>query len=242
MTSTAHRMLPFAGAGATAVPVMELRGINRVFPGTPPVEALKPTDLRIERGDYLSIVGPSGSGKSTLLHIMGLLDRATSGNYLLDGLDTGTLSDAERTGVRGRKIGFVFQSFHLLEHRSVLENVVLAQVYNGVPRGDRVERAERALQQVGLEHRMNFTPTTLSGGEKQRCAIARALVSQPSILLADEPTGNLDSATSNQVLALFDELHENGLTLAVITHDTDVSLRAQRVVRITDGVLREESR
>lgn len=222
-------------------PVMQLSGINRVFAGTPPVEALQPTELRIERGDYVSIVGPSGSGKSTLLHIMGLLDRPTDGIYMLDGIDTGALSDAQRTGLRGRKIGFVFQAFHLMQHRSVVENVALAQIYNGSPRKDRLKRAREALEQVGLGHRLDFTPTTLSGGEKQRCAIARALVSAPSILLADEPTGNLDSQTSEQVMALFDELHYDGLTLAVITHDPDVSSRAQRVVRITDGLLREDT-
>lgn len=222
------------------LPVMQLSGINRVFPGTPPVEALKPTELRIERGDYVSIVGPSGSGKSTLLHIMGLLDRPTDGTYKLDGIDTGALSDAQRTGLRGRKIGFVFQAFHLMQHRSVVENVALAQIYNGSPRKDRINRARAALEQVGLGHRLDFTPTTLSGGEKQRCAIARALVSSPSILLADEPTGNLDSQTSEQVMALFDDLHQSGLTLAVITHDPDVSSRAERVVRITDGLLQEE--
>lgn len=224
---------------ADSTPVMRLTGLARSFPGTPPVEALKPTDLTIKRGDYLSIVGPSGSGKSTLLHLMGLLDRPTDGSYHLDGIDTGSLSDAQRTGLRGQKIGFVFQSFHLLDHRTVLENVILAQLYNRIKRSERKERALRALDQVGLSHRLNFTPLTLSGGEKQRAAIARALVSEPSILLADEPTGNLDSVTSESVLTLFDELHADGLTLAVITHDLDVSLRAKRVVRITDGVLTE---
>jgi len=242
MTAAAARKPMWGHTAPDGVPVMELRDIARSFPGTPPVEALKATNLVIHRGDYLSIVGASGSGKSTLLHIMGLLDRATSGRYLLDGLDTGALSDAQRTGVRGQRIGFVFQSFHLLEHRTVRENVVLAQIYNGIPRKERAERAEEALERVGLSHRVDFTPTTLSGGEKQRCAVARALVSRPSILLADEPTGNLDSATSDQVMGLFDELHGQGLTLAVITHDPDVSQRAERVVRITDGILAAEAR
>jgi len=242
MTAAPARKPMWGHAAPAGVPVMELKDIARSFPGTPPVEALKPTNLVINRGDYLSIVGPSGSGKSTLLHIMGLLDRPTSGRYMLDGLDTGALSDAQRTGVRGQRIGFVFQSFHLLEHRTVRENVVLAQIYNGIPRKERAERAEEALHRVGLSHRVDFTPTTLSGGEKQRCAVARALVSRPSILLADEPTGNLDSATSDQVMGLFDELHGQGLTLAVITHDLDVSQRAERVVRITDGLLAEEAR
>jgi len=220
--------------------VIDLRGLGRIFPGPPPVEALQPTDLVVRKGDYLSIVGPSGSGKSTLLHLIGLLDRPTSGQYLLDGIDTGGLSDGQRTGLRGQKLGFVFQAFHLLNHRTVMENVVLAQLYNGTPRSLRKERALEALDRVGLSHRLEFTPLTLSGGEKQRVAVARALVTRPALLLADEPTGNLDTASSSAVLDLFDELHESGLTLAVITHDLDVSERAAQRVRITDGVLRSD--
>lgn len=217
--------------------VVELDRVERTFPGPPDVYALRSTDLVIRRGDYLTIVGPSGSGKSTLLHLLGLLDRPTAGRYLLDGNNTGDLGDAERTALRGRHIGFVFQSFHLLAHRTVLENVVLAQLYNGIPRDERADRARTSLERVGLGHRLDFTPTTLSGGEKQRVAIARALVSEPSLLLADEPTGNLDSASSGSILELFDELHHGGLTLAVITHDADVSRRGERVVRIADGML-----
>jgi len=220
---------------ARGVPVIELDNCGRTFPGPPPVDALKPTDLALYRGQYLSIVGPSGSGKSTLLHLLGLLDTPTKGVYRLDGIDTGALSDSQRTGLRGSRIGFVFQAFHLLPHRTVLENVVLSQIYNGSPRSKRVERARFELERVGLGHRIDFTPTTLSGGERQRVAIARALVSRPSLLLADEPTGNLDSSSSAAILDLFDELHESGLTLAVITHDIDVSERAQRRVRIVDG-------
>ena len=219
------------------VPVLELVGMGRTFPGPPPVEALRPTDLVLDRGGYLSIVGPSGSGKSTLLHLLGLLDSPTAGVYRLDGIDTGSLSDAQRTGLRGSRIGFVFQSFFLLPHRTVLENVTLAQIYNGVPRSERKKRAREELVRVGLEHRIDFTPTTLSGGERQRVAIARALVSRPSLLLADEPTGNLDSKSSESILELFDTLHRTGLTRAVITHDQEVSERAQRRVRITDGAL-----
>jgi putative ABC transport system ATP-binding protein len=215
--------------------------VGRTFPGPPPVEALHPASLVIERGDYLSIVGPSGSGKSTLLHLLGLLDRPTAGRYELDGVDTTGMSDRHRTALRGQRIGFVFQSFHLLGHRTVVENVLLAMLYNRTPARDRHDRAVAALERVGLGHRLDATPTTLSGGERQRVAIARALVARPSLLLADEPTGNLDSRTSASVLDLFDELHADGLTLVVITHDGDVSERARRRVRITDGILREEA-
>ncbi len=221
----------------TKVAVVELIGVSRVFDSTPPVEALKPTDLTIFEGDYLAIVGPSGSGKSTLLHLLGLLDQPTSGVYRLDGIDTQQLSERERAGVRSARIGFVFQSFHLLAHRTTVENVMLAEIYRPGSRRQRRERAVAALEQVGLGHRLDTYPTTLSGGERQRVAVARALVAKPSLLLADEPTGNLDSATSAQILDLFDELHRQGLTLAVITHDDDVSARAERRVRIRDGLM-----
>ena len=229
-----------AGVAPPELPaVIELRRVGRTFEGPPPVEALKPSDLRIGRGEYVSIVGPSGSGKSTLLHLLGLLDRPTTGEYLLDGIDTGALGDNARAGLRGSRIGFVFQSFHLLHHRSVRENVELAQVYNRMPRRHRRARAEGALERVGLAHRMDFTPRTLSGGERQRVAVARALVSEPSLLLADEPTGNLDTEMSGEIMDVFDGLHRDGLTLAVITHDLDVSQRAERQVRIVDGRLQE---
>jgi len=219
--------------------VIELQQVGRTFPGPAPVEAFKPSDLRIGEGEYVSIVGPSGSGKSTLLHLLGLLDRPTTGSYLLDGIDTGALGDNARAGLRGSRIGFVFQSFHLLHHRSVLENVELAQIYNRMPRKERRLRAENALERVGLAHRLKFTPRTLSGGERQRVAVARALVSEPSLLLADEPTGNLDTEMSGEIMEVFDDLHSGGLTLAVITHDLDVSERAGRQVRIVDGTLHE---
>ncbi len=222
-----------------AAPVVELRAVTRRFPGPPVVEALRAVDLRVERGDYLSIVGPSGSGKSTLLNVLGLLDRPTSGEYLLDGRVAGTASEGERARLRAQRIGFVFQSFHLLPQRTVLDNVVLATMYGGVPRARRRARALAALERVGLSHRVGFWPTTLSGGERQRVAVARALVTEPHLLLADEPTGNLDTASSAQVMALFDELHADGVTLAVITHDLAVSARAARRVRIEDGHLEE---
>jgi len=217
--------------------VVELTSVGRTFEGDPPVEALRSVDLRVDRGDYVSIVGPSGSGKSTLLNILGLLDRPTSGTYRLDGLDVSGLTDAQRTAVRGQRIGFVFQAFHLLPHRTVLENVMLSQLYNRIDAKERRPRAQAALERVGLGHRVDFAPTTLSGGERQRVAIARALVTNPAILLGDEPTGNLDSTTTGSILELFDELHSADLTLIVITHDHEVSRRARRVVTMRDGVL-----
>ena len=223
----------------TGAPVVDLSGVGRSFPGPPEVHAVTGVDLVIEAGEYVSIVGPSGSGKSTLLHLLGLLDQPTAGTYHLDGVDTSQMNEAERAAWRGRKIGFVFQAFHLLAHRSVLENVALAMVYTGVPRRERGDRARQALERVGLAHRIDFSPATLSGGERQRVAIARALVGNPSLLLADEPTGNLDSVTAASILNLFDALRDQGLTLAVVTHDDAVSRRAERRVRTVDGRLRE---
>ena len=217
--------------------VVELTGISRVFPGSPPVEAISNVDLRIDAGEYVSIIGPSGSGKSTLLHLLGLLDRPTAGTYRLDGVDVDGLTESRRCALRGGRIGFVFQAFHLMPRRSVLDNVTLSMLYQGVPRRDRRARAAATLEQVGLAARMNFLPPLLSGGERQRVAIARALAGSPSLLLADEPTGNLDQVNANGVMELFDDLHAGGLTLAVITHDDTISRRAQRRVRITDGTL-----
>ncbi|MEV0584259.1 ABC transporter ATP-binding protein [Nonomuraea sp. NPDC050310] len=220
-------------------PVIELDELTKEFPTEPPVRALSEVRLSVRRSDYLAIVGPSGSGKSTLLNVLGLLDRPTRGSYRLDGIETTTMRDGARTKLRGSRIGFVFQSFHLLPHRSVVENVMLAEVYGRHPRRGRRERALRALEQVGLSHRVDFLPDRLSGGERQRAAIARALLGRPSLLLCDEPTGNLDSRNTAAVLDLFDELRAQGLTIVVITHETEVSDRAERRVRITDGVLAE---
>lgn len=217
-----------------------MTGVGKSFPGQPPVTALRNVNLTISAGEYLSIVGPSGSGKSTLLHLLGLLDRPTQGQYLLDGEDVAGLSQRRLARLRGDRIGFVFQAFHLLPHRSVLENVTMPLVYAGVARRARVIRARRALDRVGLGHRIDFLPTHLSGGERQRVAIARALVGRPSLLLADEPTGNLDSGNAASILRLFDDLHSAGLTVVMITHDESVSRRAQRRVRIVDGVLTED--
>ena len=223
----------------TTPPVVELRGVTRTFPGDPPVEALRATDLVLARGEYAAVMGASGSGKSTLLHLIGLLDRPTDGAYLLDGVDVGSLTDGRRTALRGQRIGFVFQAFHLLAHRTVLENVMVAQLYNRVPRRERADRARAALERVGLGHRLDFSPVKLSGGERQRVAIARAIVSTPSLLLADEPTGNLDSTNTAAILDLLDELHGDGLTIMLITHDDEVARRARRQLVMRDGVLRE---
>lgn len=217
--------------------VVDLHHVARTFDSTPPVEALKPTTLTINEGEYVAIVGPSGSGKSTLLHILGLLDSPTDGSYILDGIDTSSLSERQRAGVRGSRIGFVFQSFHLLNHRTAVENVVLAELYSTESRSDRTDRAIQALERVGLGHRLDAYPTTLSGGERQRVAVARALVGRPSLLLADEPTGNLDSQTTASILDMLDDLNRSGLTLAVITHDPEVARRAERQLTIRDGVV-----
>ncbi len=222
-------------------PVIELTEIDRTFAADPPVRALKNVWLRVEKGEYLSIVGPSGSGKSTLLTTLGLLDRPDKGSYRLDGIETTELDDARRTALRGNRIGFVFQAFHLLAHRSAVDNVGLAELYQKGERRGRAQRAEAALQRVGLGHRTMFRPDRLSGGERQRVAIARALLGEPSLLLCDEPTGNLDKANTNAVLDLFDELRAQGVTLVVITHDEEVSMRADRRVRIDDGVLSDGS-
>jgi macrolide transport system ATP-binding/permease protein len=217
--------------------VIELRGVGRRFGSDPPVDALIDVDLTIGRGQWLAIVGPSGSGKSTLLNIIGCLDRHTSGTFLFDGVDVDTLTDRQRAGLRSRGIGFVFQSFHLMGHRSVIENVMLAEVYRKSTSRGRRDRAGAALEQVGLGHRMEFMPTKLSGGERQRVAIARAVMGAPSVLLCDEPTGNLDSTTTDSILDLFDGLNAQGLTVIMITHEPDVAQRAQRQVRMVDGRL-----
>ncbi|MFH1264211.1 MAG: ABC transporter ATP-binding protein, partial [Planctomycetota bacterium] len=221
--------------------VLELDEVGRQFGSDPAVHALVDVDLCLEPGEWLAITGPSGSGKSTLLNVIGCLDRPTSGSYFFDGIDTATLSDNERAGLRSRRIGFVFQSFHLLPHRSVLENVMLAEVYRKQSFRGRRERALAAIEKVGLGHRADFLPTRLSGGEKQRVAIARALVGSPSLLLCDEPTGNLDSKTSANLLDLFETLHQQGLTLVVVTHDENVAKRAGRRVQIIDGTLTEDT-
>jgi putative ABC transport system ATP-binding protein len=221
------------------VGIIELRAVERVFPGIPPVWALRDVELTVEEGEYVAIVGPSGSGKSTLLNVLGLLDRPDAGTYRLDGADTADLSDRDRAWLRAERLGFVFQSFHLLAHRTALENVMFGGMYQGVPKRERRRRATDALERVRMLHRGTFRPDHLSGGERQRVAVARALAAQPSIMLCDEPTGNLDSASTASILDLFDDLVAGGLTMCVITHDRDVAARAHRQVRIVDGRLTE---
>jgi ABC-type lipoprotein export system ATPase subunit len=235
------RPLASAQPATVAAPVVELRQISRTYGSDPPVHALRGVDLTVGRGDAIAIVGPSGSGKSTLLNIVGCLDRPTSGTYLIDGTDTATLDEGELSALRGRLIGFVFQTFNLLAHRTVLENVMLAEVYLGLPREGRRERAMAALQRVGIEQRADFQPTKLSGGQQQRVAIARALMGSPSLLLCDEPTGNLDTVNSASVLALFEELVDDGMTMLLITHEEAVAKRMPRRTSITDGRLTEHT-
>ncbi|GII56064.1 ABC transporter ATP-binding protein [Planotetraspora thailandica] len=218
-------------------PVINLQQVARTYTGPPAVKALANVNLTVSRGEYVSVVGPSGSGKSTFLNVLGLLDRPTSGRYLLDGIDGAELSERDRTALRGRRIGFVFQAFHLLSHRTAVENVMLPQLYTGMPRKKRRRQALDMLERVGMAHRAEGQAGQLSGGERQRVAIARALVNGPSLLLCDEPTGNLDSETAATVLQLIDELHSQGLSVLVVTHDSGVARRAQRTVMIKDGKL-----
>ncbi len=221
-------------------PLIRLEGVGRTFrSGEIEVHALRQADLQIDEGDYLSIVGPSGSGKSTLLNVIALLDRHTSGTYRFEGTDVTELSDGARTGLRAHRIGFVFQSFHLLAHRTVTENVILSMLYNSVRPKERKARAMEALERVKMSHRADFLPVRLSGGERQRVAIARAIATDPAILICDEPTGNLDSASTESILALFGRLRRDGLTLLVVTHDQTVSSHADRTVSMHDGFLTE---
>lgn len=216
---------------------IELSEVERIFPTQPPVEALRGVDMTIGRGDYVSIVGASGSGKSTLMNILGCLDRPTAGMYSFDGTDTASIGEGKRAALRADAIGFVFQSFHLLDHRTVVENAALGLLYRRSSTRHRNDAAVQALEKVGLEHRLDFTPRTLSGGERQRVAIARAIAGDAQLLLCDEPTGNLDSVTSSQILDLFDGLRDDGMTVVVVTHDDEVSARADRVIHMRDGLV-----
>jgi putative ABC transport system ATP-binding protein len=203
--------------------------------GPQEIYALRGVDLIINRGEYVAIMGPSGSGKSTLMNIIGCLDRPSAGKYILDGTAVETMEDDELAAVRNKKIGFVFQTFNLLARTTALQNVELPLVYAKIPRAERVEQAKEALTAVGLGDRMNHQPNELSGGQRQRVAIARALVNKPSLLLADEPTGNLDSQTGREILDLFRELHRTGNSIIMVTHEDDVAREAKRVIHIRDG-------
>jgi len=221
----------------TSHPVLSLRSVTKTYPGSPPVEALRGVDLSVERGELAAIVGPSGSGKTTLLHIMGALDRPSGGTVEIDGHELSGLPDRRLSGLRALKLGFVFQEFFLIEGISALDNVAQGVLYRGLPVAARSRRARSALERVGLDHRVEHVPSRLSGGERQRVAIARAIVGDPAVVFADEPTGNLDSATSSAIMDLFVELNRAGSTIVVITHDPEISSRLPRQVSIRDGVL-----
>jgi len=199
------------------------------------VDALKGVDLKIFKGEYIALMGPSGSGKSTLMNIIGCLDTPSSGKYWLNGKEVSQMSDAHLSEVRNTEIGFVFQTFNLLNRLTAIDNVALPLVYAGVPQNDRIERAKIVLEKVGLKDRMNHKPNELSGGQRQRVAVARALINNPSLLLADEPTGNLDTKTSYEIMALFDEIHKSGNTIVLVTHEEDIAKHAKHIVRMRDG-------
>ena len=209
--------------------------------GEEEIMALAGVDLSIQRNEYVALIGPSGSGKSTLMNLLGCLDTPSEGKYILNGRDTSTMNDNELAKVRNQEIGFIFQSFHLLPRMSVLQNVMQPLVYRGIPAGERAKMAAQSLRKVGLGDRMTHRPNQLSGGQRQRVAIARALVGNPSILLADEPTGNLDSKTSAEIMALFDELHQQGQTVIVVTHEPDIAAHCHRTLRVSDGKIVQDS-
>lgn len=236
-----RRHEPAAAAAEALQPAVDLQGIvKRYRMGGETVTTLRGVSLQVARGEFVAIVGPSGSGKSTLMNMIGCLDTPDEGNCRIDGLDTSRMSDSQLADIRNRKIGFIFQSFHLLSQLTAVENVELPLIYRGVPGRVRRAMAAEALGRMGLGERMHHRPSQLSGGQQQRVAIARALAGNPPILLADEPTGALDTKTGAEVLAIMKELHANGHTIVLITHDPNVADRAQRVVRITDGMLTEE--
>jgi putative ABC transport system ATP-binding protein len=215
--------------------------VKRYIMGEEEFQALAGIDLHIDRNEYVALIGPSGSGKSTLMNLLGCLDTPSEGKYILNHRDTSTMNDNELAKVRNQEIGFIFQSFHLLPRMSVLQNVMQPLVYRGIGAAERQRMAASALEKVGLSHRLYHRPNQLSGGQRQRVAVARALVGNPSILLADEPTGNLDSKTSTEIMALFDELHAQGQTVVVVTHEPDIAAYCQRTVRLSDGKIVQDS-
>ncbi|MBU2577232.1 ABC transporter ATP-binding protein [Patescibacteria group bacterium] len=220
---------------------MELSGVSKIYKMDGlEVKALNNVSLKIEKGDFVSMAGPSGSGKSTLMHILGLLDKPTSGKVRLDGNEVNFTNDYELAKLRNQKIGFVFQSSNLLPRTSALDNVELPLIYGGVPLRERNERANQSLIEVGLEHRLLHYPNQLSGGERQRVAIARALINKPSIILADEPTGNLDSKSGKEIIDVLKDLHKQGNTIVLVTHDLEIAKMAKRIIRVKDGEILEE--
>jgi putative ABC transport system ATP-binding protein len=237
--SESIRSTPVAETVTRAIsPVIELRGARKTYSsGAVTFEALTGIDLSIDVGEYVAIMGPSGSGKSTLMNVLGCLDGLTSGSYHLAGADVGELDEIELAAIRNREIGFVFQQFHLLPSLAAWRNVELPLLYRGTPKEERRERAAAVLERVGLGDRLGNRPGELSGGQQQRVAVARALVGAPALILADEPTGNLDSASTEDVLSLFDELHEQGRTVVLITHELEVAERARRIVFVRDGAI-----
>lgn len=223
--------------------VIKIRKITRDFKmGGEILRVLKGVDLDIEKGDYVALMGPSGSGKSTLMNILGCLDTATSGTYELNGVNVSTMTDDELAEIRNKEIGFIFQTFNLLPRTTALDNVALPMIYAGVSKADRIKRAEKVLHDVGLADRMDHRPNELSGGQRQRVAVGRALVNNPSIILADEPTGNLDSKTSEEIMNLIDAIHQAGNTVILVTHEEDIAQRAKRVIRLRDGVIESDNR
>ncbi len=223
-------------SGSSGPHLIEMRGLTRTYQlGTEEIHALSGVDLVIEQAEYVAIMGPSGSGKSTLMNMIGCLDRPTEGQYILDGIPVETMDDDELASIRNKKIGFVFQTFNLLARTTALANVELPLVYAKIPRAERRLQAEEALVAVGLKDRMGHQPNELSGGQRQRVAIARALVNKPSLLLADEPTGNLDSQTGREILDLFRDLHSRGNSIILVTHEDDVAREAKRIIHIRDG-------
>lgn len=223
--------------------VIRLDEITRHYRvGTEVVKALRSISITIERNEYVALMGPSGSGKSTMMNILGCLDTATSGQYILNGHDVSQLNDNELAEIRNREIGFVFQTFNLLPRYTALDNVILPLVYAGMRREEREERARQVLTEVGLADRMTHRPNELSGGQRQRVAIARALVNKPSIILADEPTGNLDSRTSVEIMGLFEELHKRGNSIIVVTHEEDIARYSHRIIRLRDGLVETDEK
>jgi putative ABC transport system ATP-binding protein len=222
--------------------LIKITNIKRDFPlGNEIVYVLKGIDLEIKKGEYVALMGPSGSGKSTLMNILGCLDTPTSGTYILNGKHVSEMQDDELAGIRNKEIGFVFQTFNLMPRTTALDNVALPMVYAGFSKSERVARATEVLKQVGLDDRMDHKPNQLSGGQRQRVAVARALVNKPSIILADEPTGNLDSKTSMEIMNLFNEIHTNGNTVILVTHEEDIAAYAHRIIRLRDGIIESDT-